>query len=309
MMLKYQILRNSFTWLVFLVMVLCAGVLNVSAQESEPEEDSLEEGATARIGFQYFNLMEEQRLVAAVKSKIEGSYQNISGIKVNFYKGEAVKENLLASRTTNEKGKAILVMPAIDENNSMAGFTYIATIEGDPVYEDNEEEILVKRSVIHLELEEEDSSRWVKVFIGSPDPESGEILPVPDIEVKILVQRLFGLLPLMEDAEVTDEEGHVTMEFPGDIPGDNEGNLVIVAKVEDHEEFGNLEIREKIAWGVPVAKESDVISRELWSARSNAPLSLVFIVNGVVIGVWVVLIYIIVQMYQIGKIGKRQVVK
>ena len=50
---------------------------------------------------------------------------------------------------------------------------------------------------------------------------------------------MFSLLPI---GELTlDDAGTATMEFPSDLPGDKEGNLVIIAKIEENATFGNVE--------------------------------------------------------------------
>jgi hypothetical protein len=121
----------------------------------------------------------------------------------------------------------------------------------------------------------------------------------------LYVQRLFGLLPLPDNPETTDENGAITVDFPTDLPGDAAGNLIIVARVEENDRYGNLEFRRKINWGVPLLIDPRLHARELWSSRANAPIYLIVLVNTILIGIWGVIAYIVYEVFQIKKIGKQ----
>ena len=62
-----------------------------------------------------------------------------------------------------------------------------------------------------------------------------------------IIQR--GDLPL---GKKSIENGECNIEFPNDLPGDSAGNLLIIAKIVDHDDFANVEQRASIGWGVPV---------------------------------------------------------
>jgi hypothetical protein len=156
-----------------------------------------------------------------------------------------------------------------------------------------------------MKLEVEDSVKKVHVFVGAPDS-TGEIKPVGDIEVKVYVKRLFGLLPITEGFETTDSDGMMILDFPDDIPGDEEGNLTILAKVQDHDDYGTLISARRISWGTTLVTDPDEMKGELWSAKNNAPLSLVIIINTMVIGIWGVIIYVFLQIFKIKRIGTSE---
>ena len=81
---------------------------------------------------------------------------------------------------------------------------------------------------------------------------------------------------------------------------------MIVAKIEDHEKFGNLEFSRKINWGIPLQIDPEKNARELWSSRANAPVYLIVIVNSMLIGIWGVIFYILFQAYKIIKLGRSK---
>ncbi|MEY3194406.1 MAG: hypothetical protein RIQ78_503 [Bacteroidota bacterium] len=245
-------------------------------------------------------------LTATVKSKISDSYVGAAGVVVGFFLTEATPENILGSSTTNEKGEAVFVMPPEKSSAYQPNYTFVASIENNTSLEDLQEEITISESDMNMTLEEADSVRQIVVTLETTDAD-GNTTPISEVEVHFYVQRLFGLLPLSADPQSTDANGEITLEFPAGIPGDTAGNVVIVAKVEEHELFGNLDFRKKISWGVPLIIDHNKHIRALWSSRENAPYYLIVIVNSMLIGIWGVIAYIVFQVFQIRKLGRQKI--
>ncbi len=246
-------------------------------------------------------------LEATVKTKVEGAWRGMNGVVVKFYQDEAVPGKLLGEATSNKKGTAVLILPEAKEKtaNPTSEYTYIAAIENSDQVEDNQEEVKVTESAFDMTLSEEDSVRQVHISLTAPDA-TGKEVPAGDVEVSLYVERMFGLLKLSDDPETTDENGEATADFPAGLRGDTAGNLVIVARVEDHERFGNLEFRRKINWGIPLVIDPERDKHQLWSSRANAPIYLIVIVNSLLVGIWGVILYIIFQTYKIIKLGRNK---
>ena len=271
---------------------------------AQNDNDETKEKRSARISISYTNINNTgPRLTAIVKSKVDKSYQNIEGVKVNFYLAEISDSSKIGDAITNHKGEAIFIPPETKHGDIQ--FIYYATIENDPDFDDKETEIEIEKSFVELKLSKEDSINMIELFVGAPDS-TGTIIPREEVEAKIYVKRLFGLLPITEDVETTDDEGFININFPNDIPGDEEGILTIVAQIEDHETFGTLNAVKDIDWGIPLKAEDKVIKRELWSARANAPISMIIFINTMIIGIWGIIGYILFQLFEIRKIGKTE---
>ena len=72
----------------------------------------------------------------------------------------------------------------------------------------------------------------------------------PETEIKLVVRRLMSDLAATEDEGfTTDNNGEASAEFNLSIPGDAQGNIIIGAKIDDHEMFGSL-LSTKAANGV-----------------------------------------------------------
>jgi hypothetical protein len=150
----------------------------------------------------------------------------------------------------------------------------------------------------------EDSVKKVKVTVLK-DGADGAKEAAADVEVNVYAKKSFGLLPL-GDAQTTDESGEVVFDFPTDLPGDSLGDVLVVAKVVEDENLGDLETKGTIRWGVPVKLHNTVNKRALWATGRNAPVPLVIMVTSMVAGAWGVIFYIIVLMTKIRKAGDHE---
>jgi hypothetical protein len=159
---------------------------------------------------------------------------------------------------------------------------------------------------IKISLAEKDSARTVKLLVTKAG-EDGVQAPVKGVDVKVYVKRSFSLLPVEGDNLTTDEAGEASVEFPKDIPGDAEGKLTIVAKVEDNDAVGEVEASEVAKWGTVLQPDLSFSRRALWQNAANAPLPLVIFVTSMVALVWGIIFYIIYLMFVINKVGKREV--
>ncbi|MCB0566487.1 MAG: hypothetical protein KDD01_19125 [Phaeodactylibacter sp.] len=295
--MKTQHIRtHTLTWIILVALMTVGSTVKLLAQESTEEDKK------ARISLDFFRIKnQEQKLVATVKTRVEGFFENVTGVKIRFYKDEASEEYLLGSPETDMNGKATLMFSPPEADTSIWS-TYIAVLEDVPGYKDAEKEIEVKKASLEFTTEEVDSVRMVNIFVSAPDS-TGNMAPVADVNARLFVKRLFGALPVSDEMEFTDEEGALSVEFPSDIPGDKDGNLLLVARVSDHEEFGNLEFSKTVPWGQAVKFDQSKQLKELWLSSSNTYKGFLIIVNLMLLGVVGVIVYIIRQLMQIKKLG------
>lgn len=289
--------------LLWAIILFCAGSTAFAQSGSDTTDTGI---AEVSIELKYTEANNKTKILeAAVKTKVEGSWQGANGVAVQFYRNEAAPEQLLGTVTSNDNGVARLILPEGEEKNAGPEYTYIAAIKNNERFEDTEEEITVAESAFEMTLMEEDSVRQVHISLLTTGADGQEI-PVGEVEVSLFVKRMFGLLPISDDPETTDENGEVVAEFPADLPGDTAGNLVIIARIEDHERFGNLEFSRKINWGIPLVIDPEKDKRQLWSSRANAPVYLIVMVNSMLVGIWGVILYIVFQTYKIVKLGRSK---
>jgi hypothetical protein len=108
------------------------------------------------------------------------------------------------------------------------------------------------------------------------------MVPASGEAITVYVKRMFNPLPV---GEITlDENGNGSIEFPKDIPGDLEGNIIIISKFDDHPEFGNVERRMKMQWGIPFIAQDHSSRRALWT--KTAPKWMIYTLSILLAGVW-----------------------
>ncbi len=125
--------------------------------------------------------------------------------------------------------------------------------------------------------------------------------------MKIGVKRHGGILSAGDDATyTTDSSGILTVEFKRDsLPGDVKGNIILTARVDDNEFFGNLQVEKIVPWGeVTKIDDSFFNKRTLWTTRSRTPFWLLFMAYTIILGVWGTLVYLIFQLFRIKKLGR-----
>ena len=291
-------LGNIFrrTWLIIIGLLICSGG-GLLSQDSEGSRKKQK----VRLSLQYVQVNDQADLHATAKTKIDRVYEMVPDLEIKFYKDSITPDNLLGVNVTNEKGLATIGLKDESLPEFFRHTTYFAVIEDVPGFRDGDKDLEVKNSRMDMAFVDEDE-HMLQIKITSKDS-TGNITAVPEVPVIIYVKRLFGNLRLTDDAELTGEDGEVHISFPDDIPGTTEGEITVIARVDEHEDYGVIESSQVIEWGVPITVEDKTTARDLWSSGANVPYSLVFIVTFAVIGVWSVIFYILYQIIRLNKLG------
>lgn len=150
-----------------------------------------------------------------------------------------------------------------------------------------------KEATLSISFAKEEGKNLCKVLVSS------EGKPVKEVAVKLYVQRLFGLLPIGEEV-ASDENGISSFEFPSDIPLNSDGKLIVLAKVEDDENYGSFETQVESNLGIKVdLSQFDKHERSISAGRDRAPIY--FIIASIVIisGIWGTLLYVVLQVFKL----------
>lgn len=208
----------------------------------------------------------------------------------------------LGKATTNTLGVAELKDAKLDELRKMGhSFSCAVSFAGNSDFLENEARVEIKDATLTITHEVVDSVNTVYATLSTWD-ENNEVMPVEEAEVKLYVPRLFSLLPV---ADITIEEGgEGEIEFPSDIPGGKNGELRILARLEEHEEFGNIESSIQTTWGTKQIQDAQS-KRALWSP--DAPLWMVITFTILMTVVWAHYYLIVYYLFRIKKLGKEQV--
>ena len=260
---------------------------------------------TAILKLQYFNINNSvQYLLLESSTKKNKIFTPKKNILYKVYLDSFSNSNLIAEVKTNDEGKAKMFIPpslkTVWDNSSLHTFI---VMQGE---EEVQSDYSITKARIEIDTSTVDSIKNITVKVLKD--ENGKLIAVPDVEMKVGIKRLGGILSGGdEETYTTDSSGLVTLPFTKiNMPGDKFGNIVLTAKIEDNEFLGNIIIEKKAAWGVPTIVSDDFFKRrELWSTRFRSPYWLLFMAYAIVIGVYGTLIYLVFQMVKIIKLGKQ----
>ncbi len=247
-------------------------------------------------------------LMVQTRVKVGKKFQPVPAQPIAVYLDSNSKENLIGTAVTDNHGNAKIAIPTILKNkwNSSATHSFI-TLLADPVTEITST-LDITKARINLDTSTVDSVRTVIVNVQFYETEVWK--PAPDVEMKIGVIRSGGVLSAGDEATyTTDSSGTVSVDFTKhNLPGDVNSNFVLVAKVEDNELYGNLSVEKVVPWGIALKTDAQFFDqRTLWSTRFKTPLWLLFMAYGIVFLVWGVIIYLVIALIKIKKLGKMTI--
>jgi len=244
----------------------------------------------------------------STKKKVGRKFEPVKGIPVNVYFNEEAEKNLVGKIITNIDGEGRVAIPPSYKAawDSLNEFKFVAVSDSSPGVESLSGDVTIKKAILVIDTTSEEGARTVTAQLK--EKKRNEWVAVKEIEMKLGIKRMLGNLTV-GDAETytSDSTGTASAEFKKDsMPGDEKGNLILVARVEDNDDYGNLVVEKSVPWGVAVTPSKNFFKqRTLWSTRFEAPIWLLFIAYSIGIGVWIVIIYLIWQLLKIKKMGKE----
>jgi hypothetical protein len=289
----YNYFLNGITLFLIITGLCCS---TVTAQKPEKR------GSSMHLYYYKKSDLSRTAVVELNGKNTQGKFYPVRRAEINFYILDKGEKKFLNSAFTDVSGDATVALPKempLDENLS---FTIISKFENDSVYENAEEEVHYKDATFSLKSDASDTNHLAIATLMEVDKDGKEI-PVKGAEIKFYVQRLFGVMPAAEDYSVTtDENGKAEFSYPRDLKGDTTGALVLVAKIEDNEQYGNIESKASAGWGIPVIVDKHPFPRALWEPTAPYPLiiTIVFLFGGV----WSIYSVIFFTLYKIKKESK-----
>lgn len=240
------------------------------------------------------------------KKKVGRKFEPVPGVTINVYLTDVSANNLVGKIVTAVNGQGrVAFPPALKASwDSLDAFMIVA--ESVPAGKEEllSAELPIKKAILIIDTTNEDGVRNVTGLLK--EKKGNEYVPVGDIEMKLKIKRLLGNLTVGEEETYTsDSSGIAIAEFKKDsMPGDEKGNITLVARVEDNDTYGNLAVEKSVPWGKPAMAEAHFWHRTLWSTGNRAPVWLLVLAFSVMIGVWGTVVYLIRQMLKIKKMGK-----
>jgi hypothetical protein len=290
--------NNHHKLLIILLLLLAFGKLQA--------QDSVELSPTI-LSLRYF--LPENKvpyIIVNTKKKVGRKFEPVKNISVNVFYYEATENNLLGKITTAENGEGRIAFPPSFKNtwDPVNEFKFVAAsvpAKGEAALE---ADLTIKKAILVVDTLVDAEARTVTAQLK--EKVGNEWVAVKEIEMKLGLKRSLGNLTV-GDAETftSDSTGTASAAFIRDsMSGDEKGNLVLVARVEDNDIYGNLVVEKSVPWGVKEKTTEHFWHRTLWSTGNRAPVWLLFLALSIIIGVWGTLFYLVKQLLKIKKMGK-----
>jgi hypothetical protein len=258
----------------------------------------------SRLQLDYFNNSGIKTLQAKLTARKDEKTVPLSQMILNFYVVTGKDKKLLGTDTTGEAGEADLVLPSdlgVSRNNE-GKYNYLAAFSGTSEYLPSESSKSIRDVFLSISFIQKDSTKLIDL-IAKEIRTKGDSVPISGQTIKFYVPRTFSYLKVGE-AMIT--SGIANMEFPTTLPGDELGNLTIVAKFEDNEDYGNAETKASINWGKPLPPLT-IVKRGLGDV--DAPLWMVYTLIVLLSLVWFHYIYAIISVFRLNGLGKKDIAR
>jgi len=272
--------------------------------------------SSVRVYLEHFRNQEKRELSVRVLTKPEKRYLPAAGVEVKVYIYEINDANLLGTITTAHDGTGTYTLNQQQSAQVAAknAVQYFAVVNETESLSRKETEIIIND--VQLDVVYFGDTIWQKqIYVHVFETDSaGNKIPQEDVAIKFLVDRPLSPLPVSdvfnpEDDESitsTDLNGNISLNFPDDLPGDEDGNIQILIRIIEHDDYGTVEVSAKKPWGIPSDLNDLTLKRSLWASGANAPISLLIFVNSLIIAVWGMIFYIIYKIFRIRKIGQAE---
>jgi len=290
--------------LYFIIYLVLLTISNASAQIWDvPEEQKAE---LSQIKFDNNTAKQGQEIFMAKCTSCHGLPTKANFLSIVPTPGDPASKKFqdqldgeLFYKISNGRGAMPQFSSALTESEIWSVVSYFRTFNANYTQPEIPKSQSFAGSEVYLDLNT--SNEGKKIILSVTGNEQGKIIAAKGVDVKLLVKRNFGLLPI-EEKKKTNAKGEASFTFPLNLPGDDdEGNLTLIAQIVSSQYKGETEKQYTLKLGLPKEDEKIWEERSLWGTRENAPLWLILTFTLTVVGIWFIIGYIVYQIYRIKK--------
>jgi len=242
-------------------------------------------------------------LMVKVKTKVNGRFQNVAGISLKLFLDKDTAGKFIAKVVTNDAGEATAYIPSSLKGRwgNTLKHTFVATFDGNNKYEPAKGDAIIAKAKILI-----DAGNDKTVTATVLEMKDTSWVPVKGVDVVLAIKRMDADLTINDKPTfTTDSTGKASGDFKRDsIPGDAKGNIILIAKVLDNDQYGNLSIEKTVPWGAKFTMLNTFNNRTLFATRDKAPLWLQLIAYSIMFTVWGILVYLVFNVFKIKKLGE-----
>lgn len=162
--------------------------------------------------------------------------------------------------------------------------------KGDSNFKKVSKSISFKDANIIADLIQKDSINYIKATLIDLSTNT----PLSDSLLNVRIQRLFRPLRIGPEFNPPDENGTIIVSIIDEIPGVN-GILTFEVVLKDSDDYGTVKSMVKASIGIPIVDESTFDERTMWSPRNKTPYLLLIFPNLLILTMWGLIIYLIIN--------------
>lgn len=226
---------------------------------------------TMNLSYNKINGVESVKVKVCQKS--ENNDAPVMGPIVNLYLNKVMKHNQqtglgwIGDYNLTRNGEALFELTNGLKyiTRGKTQFTFICRMLSDQQYENKEDTLVIKNANIVIRFTEKDSKKYVTAKLTEWKDTLTE-LPVQGVELKLFIKNNLSVLPVKHELPLTDKNGEVSAQLPLNISGNDKDPALLVAMIENNENFGTIEASKEIP---------DLLPPSIWSSIRNASGSLI----------------------------------
>lgn len=279
---------------IFLVLVGCFLYTNVNSVYAQQDEKN-----TVRFKAYYTKIMDSiSYFNVTAFSRIDKENVDVANVDLTFYNEVGDEEIELGTSKTNMHGECKFVLDNLNQIKPDSTNTYNINIKfkGNDAYKRASKSLSFKDAIILAKLITKDSINYISGTIKDTATDS----VLSDRLLNVQVQRLFRNLRIGDEFNTTDENGTIIVPLEEGIPGVN-GILTFEVVLQDSDDYGTVRALVKAPIGTPIKDESTFDKRTMWSPRNKTPLFLLIFPNLIILGIWGIIVYLIINLFKISK--------
>ncbi|NER10852.1 hypothetical protein SAMN06265375_102166 [Muriicola jejuensis] len=286
-------IHTSIKFLFGITLAIFMSLTLISGLHAQSEKNSV------RIKADYTKVMDGQSyLDIKVISRIDRQMVDVPDLDMEVYYEYDYEEFPLGSAKTDMSGKSRFMLPPLSEMkaDSTGMYTLGVSFGGNDEFKRGSRTVNFRDARIETRLEQRDSTNYVEATLT----DTGTGLPVPDVSLRVQVQRLIRPLRIGEEFNYTDENGTVFVPVEAGIPG-LDGLLNIEVVLPESEDYGTVKAIVEAPYGKPIVLDTSFNERTLWSPRSKTPIFIVIFTILLIVVTWGPILYLIRNLYKISK--------
>tara|TARA_R110001583_G_scaffold11264_5_gene51251 strand:- start:622 stop:1482 length:861 start_codon:yes stop_codon:yes gene_type:complete len=231
-------------------------------------------------------------------ARVDGENVDVSKVELVIFNIVDDEQLELGKVTTNAVGKARFTLKDLSSIKPDSTNTYNIEISfgGNESFKGASKSISFKNADIKATVISKDSINYVTATLLDTASES----PITEESLKVQVKRLFRSLPIGENFNYTDENGTILVPIEEGIPG-VDGILTFEVVLSDNDDYGTVKAIVKAPVGIPIVEETTFNDRTMWSPRNKTPLFLLIFPNLLILSIWGLFIYLIINLFKISK--------